>query len=112
MDTIAYYAMMALLESGIRAFPITCEDIEQVLKSKGYQVKVFSLELSENIAILQKNDLWSVAQKYKGFTYTSENKKIVLVRDTVGKVEKRKILAHELGHIVLEHSAPPRYFRI
>lgn len=106
MNTAIYYALRTLKQSEIRSFPITSEDIVQLLTESGYSVQQYSTENDATAEKLKKAGLYDIAKQHLGFTYVSENKRIVFLRNTLSATEKRRVLAHELGHIALQHFSP------
>lgn len=98
-----YYAVKELLESGIRTLPITVEQLEAVLISKGFKIINYDISHKEHAEILKTAGILSIAERTKALTYIGNGEKIVFVKISVSANEKRLLLAHELGHIALGH---------
>lgn len=106
MKTATYYALKCLQASSIHSFPVTSDDIVRVLAGLGYTTKSYTLSSSKTIAAFRKNNVLGIAKQHEGFTYVSSGSKVVFYRGTLGSNKKRNVLAHELGHIVMQHTSP------
>lgn len=101
--TSRYHAVKILLESGLNSLPITIEQIEKIINSKGFSIINYDINYSDHIEILEDMGVLSLAKRVKAFTYTSKNEQIVFIRSGISTNDKRLLLAHELGHIVMGH---------
>lgn len=104
MSTAAHCAVKLLLNYNITSLPIPDFMISQSIAERGFTVVPYSYPLSES----ETEDfcslgLLSVAQNYSAFTYVSGDAKFVFYRTTLSAQERRLLLAHELGHIILKH---------
>ncbi len=98
-----YYAIQTLLKHGIAELPITAARITAILKEYGYEVIIYDLNNRKHIQLLTNIGVNGIANQTKAFTYKAQNQKIVFIRIDVSNNEKRLLLAHELGHIVMNH---------
>ena len=90
-----------ILSTGINKLPIRFKDLEGLLKKEDYELKSYiqAKDLIQNYN-LQKHT------KYDAFTVhnSKQNLKIVLYSDKISIGSKLIAIAHELGHIVLNHA--------
>lgn len=98
-----YYAVKELLENGINSLPITTEQIETILNSKGFKIINYDISYKKHTEILEGLGVLSLASRTKAFTYVHKKEKFVFIKMNVSANEKRLLLAHELGHISLRH---------
>ncbi|MCI8403901.1 MAG: ImmA/IrrE family metallo-endopeptidase [Clostridia bacterium] len=98
-----YYAVKELLENGVNSLPITTEQLEDIITSKGFKIICYDISCKEHAEILDSLGVLQLADRTKAFTYVSKHEKIVFVKIGVSANEKRLLLAHELGHIALCH---------
>lgn len=98
-----YYAIQTLLKHGIAELPITAARITAILKEYGYEVIIYDLNNRKHIQLLTNIGVYEIANQTKAFTYKTQNQKIVFIRIDVSNNEKRLLLSHELGHIVMNH---------
>lgn len=98
-----YYAVKELLENGINSLPITTEQLEAIIISKGFKIINYDVSCKKHAEILTGLGVLSLADRTKAFTYVSNQEKIVFIKIGVSANEKRLLLAHELGHISLGH---------
>lgn len=101
--TSRYHAVNALLESGLSSLPITITQIQDIIGSKGFNIINYDVNFSKHIKILKDAGVYSLARRVKAFTYTSETERIVFISSGISNNDKRLLLAHELGHIVMGH---------
>lgn len=89
-------AWQTLLECGCFTTPI---DLERIIKINGITIKLFS----HSMAFLTKHNIDAINDD--GFALVVDNKKTIFINDKKGtKQRKRFTLAHEIGHILLEHN--------
>lgn len=100
-----YKAVITLLESGITQLPITSAQVENTIKKYGWNIIEYSLKSNVHIKLLDKYNVLSIAERSKAFTYKHETEKIIFIRSNLSANDKRMLLTHELGHIVLGHMA-------
>lgn len=98
-----YYAVKELLENGVNSLPITREQIEDIITSKGFKIICYDASCKEHSDILDSLGVLQLADRTKAFTYISKQEKIVFIKIGVSTNEKRLLLAHELGHIAMGH---------
>lgn len=51
--TSRYHAVKILLESGLNSLPITIEQIEKIINSKGFSIINYDINYSDHIEILE-----------------------------------------------------------
>ena len=98
-----YYAIQSLLKNNITSLPITSSKIEAILSSYGYSIIYYDIGYDKHIQILKNYGIYNLAKRTKAFTYKSLDNRLVFVRANVSASERRILLAHELGHIEMEH---------
>ena len=76
-----------------------------VLQKQGYTVIEFKKIINdENVAqIIDDLKLADMVACHNGFTYASDKYRLVFVNEDLSEFEKTIVLAHEAGHIFLEH---------
>lgn len=100
-----YSAVITLLENKINKLPITINLIEDLLKAKGWSILKYDVNNGKQIELLKQYNIFAIAKRTKAFTYKRKTEKIIFIRSGLSANEKRMLLAHELGHIVLGHMA-------
>lgn len=98
-----YYAVKELLENGVNSLPVTTEQLEDIITSKGFKIICYDVSCKEHSDILDSLGVLQLADRTKAFTYISKQEKIVFIKIGVSANEKRLLLAHELGHIAMGH---------
>ena len=98
-----YYAVKELLESGMNSLPVTTEQLEDIITSKGFKIIYYDVSCKEHADILERLGVLQLADRTKAFTYISGHEKIVFIKIGISANEKRLLLAHELGHITMGH---------
>lgn len=101
--TSYYFAAEALLANNINSLPIKSNTIETVLKNKGWKIFYYDPNNDQNVVKLNQYGLYHYAVHRKGFSYFLNDVKIVFVHKKLSEREKTTVLAHELGHIHLQH---------
>ena len=87
-------------EKKITLLSIDYEFMLQFLKSCDFTVKTYSQARADPAFYF----LEKYAEQSKGFTCIQGNNASIYIKDELPLEEKVKVLAHELGHIVLRHS--------
>lgn len=98
-----YKAVIILLENGITQLPITSIQVKNIIKKYGWDIVEYSLESNIHIKLLDKYNVLSIAERSKAFTVKSIDEQLVFIRAGLSANDRRLLLAHELGHIVLGH---------
>lgn len=98
-----YSAVITLLENKINKLPITINLIEDLLKAKGWSILKYDVNNGKQIELLKQYNIFAIAKRTKAFTYKRKTEKIVFIRSGLSANDKRMLLAHELGHIILGH---------
>lgn len=105
MDACTYTANKILSDYKIDSLPVKCSQVEEMIKNLGYNIVPFNLNDTGTIAVLTKYNIIDMAKKHNAITYNTNKYKIVFYKNSLGLSEKRFVLAHELGHIVLNHTS-------
>ena len=87
-----------ILTKRICSLPITTDQIKGFINENRYEICSYQ----EGLEIIEKFKLQSNMQ-YPAFTFANDQFKIVFYHDDLSVSEKNIYLAHELGHIVLNH---------
>lgn len=82
---------LSSIKKATEAQGYTLVEFNHISNDKSVQVLIDSLGLSE------------YASHSKGFTYTDQNYRIVFIHEDLNQEERTKVLAHENGHIFLNH---------
>lgn len=98
-----YYATKELLNNNITTLPITVEHIEKIITSRGFVIITYDTNCRPHIEILEELGVLSLAKRTKAFTYVSKSEKLVFIECGISTNDRRLLLVHELGHIVLRH---------
>jgi len=80
---------------------ISFEALEKYINDAGYCVIFYNTDVGD--AEIKRYKLEAKAEKTKGFVYNSATTKIVFIDNDITAEDKRYILLHELGHILLGH---------
>ena len=86
----------------------TIDNLLYILSDLGYDLIDFDPDhLSESFLLLQEElNIPDEILTQSGFSLSRGDIHLVFVRDNLSIAEKRYVLAHELGHIVLDHLQP------
>lgn len=79
------------LRRGVEKLGYTVIGFNHIYNDADVQTLVTELKLTEQI------------QRANGFTYADKDYRLVFIHEDLAEAEKRMILAHEAGHICLEH---------
>lgn len=84
---------------------VTSETISAAIIKEGYTVVEYSPICSdENVEVLLTSlGLSDYAKTVRAFTYADKNMRIVFITEGLSEKEKCILLAHEAGHIMLNH---------
>ncbi len=82
---------LANLKSAAEAQGYTVVEYNHIYNDEHVQILIDELNLSDNVL------------RSKGFTYADENHRLLFVHEDLNAEEKVMILAHENGHIFLQH---------
>ncbi len=94
-----------LLNYGINALPVRLEDLLDICNKMGYCVVTYQDAREQNILPNNsRTDIEQLMEIRDGFTFREKKAKIIYYRSNLPHNLKLKVIAHELGHIVLEHS--------
>ena len=80
-----------LLKSAAAKQGYTVIEYNHIFNDSDVQTLIDELKLTDNIL------------RTKGFTYADANYRLVFVHEDISEQEKAMVLAHEIGHIYLEH---------
>lgn len=98
-----HYALTELLENRVNSLPVTTEQLEDIITSKGFKIINYDVSCTEHASILKGLGVLQLAGRTKAFTYVNNQEKIVFIKIGISANEKRLLLAHELGHISMGH---------
>ena len=98
-----YKAVTTLLENDVTQLPISLTQIENIIIKNGWSIIGYNLNSENHIKLLKQYDVSSIAKRTKAFTYKHKAEKIIFIRSNLSANDRRLLLAHELGHIVLGH---------
>lgn len=90
-----------IIEEQIDELPMRPQTLARLIQRSGFALATYS-EATELIRIFE---LSSYTSSFPAFTFISDDIRIVLYSDELSTSDKLFSLAHELGHIVLQHSA-------
>lgn len=81
------------------------ESLCKITVEHGFTIIEFNnIVNNENIEILVKSlNISDLISQSKGFTYADSNYRLVFIHEDLSPNEKNIVLAHEMGHIYLEH---------
>ncbi len=98
-----YAAVQSLLQNRISSFPITVGEVERAITAQGYSIINYDTNCKPHIEILEELGVLSLAKRTVALTYVSKSEKSVFIKCGISANDKRLLLAHELGHIVMGH---------
>lgn len=86
---------------------LTLNDMQSIIAQQGYTIVLFNnLSNTDDVeTLLSSLGLSELSKHSRGFTYTDGNFRIVFVHEGLSDAEKLIVLAHEEGHIYLNHMA-------
>ena len=93
---IEQQALTLINRTDCAAFPI---DVYEIAQNRRYNVRHYGN--SKNL--IQKLNLTEYSYNYPGFSIKCDNKYYIFVEDNLVPDAERKVIAHEIGHIVLHH---------
>lgn len=84
---------------------VSCQSLRAVIEKQGYTIVEYNQIFNdENTAkLIESLNLSDAISHTKGFTYATGSYRIVFVHEDLSEDEKRIVLAHEAGHIYLNH---------
>lgn len=87
------------------ASAVSTKGLQAALEDRGYTLVPFlaSGNTSAVTTVLETLHLEQMAASAKGFTYADASYRLVFCRSDLSEEERCMILAHELGHIALDH---------
>lgn len=100
--SVEYYAYKFLVQEEIASLPINYDQLLGYCKNEGYQVAFYEQEKAQKI--IQLYNLEQYVETKSAFTISKPDIKIILVNNALALNERCFALAHELGHIVLQHT--------
>lgn len=79
--------------------------MKKVLTQQGYLIVEYNGIYNDEVvsSLLQSLNLQDSASQLRGFSYSDNNHRIVFVNEDLSDEEKLMVLAHEEGHIYLNH---------
>lgn len=84
---------------------LTLEAVQKIIQAQGFTIISFNnLSNAPDVTTLINSlNLKDTVQRSKGFTYADRNFRLVFVHEGLTNDEKLLVLAHEEGHIFLNH---------
>ena len=84
---------------------LSFEALKNVLVQQGYLVVEYNCIYNDEAvsSLLQSLNLQDCASQSRGFSYSDNNHRIVFINEDLSDEEKLMVLAHEEGHIYLNH---------
>lgn len=99
-----YYATKILTQRNLNTLPITENDIVLIIKSLDWKIKRIDLSDQTDLTLLDKLGIREKMSEFNALSYFIADKlKIVLLRCELSAAQSVFALAHELGHIVMNH---------
>lgn len=85
----------------------TYSSLREATENQGYTIVEYNSFSNDDSVqtVIDSLGVLEYVTNSKGFTYVDKNYRIVFIHDALSDEEKLKILAHENGHIFLEHFA-------
>lgn len=82
-----------------------CESLKAIIEKQGYTVIEYNQIVNNNDVskIIQSLKLSDNILRSKGFTYADNSYRLVFINEDLSDDEKCIVLAHEVGHIYLNH---------
>lgn len=79
--------------------------LKDVLNQQGYTLVEYNGIFNDEVvtALLQSLNLQDMVSQSRGFSYSDKNHRIVFVNEDLSDEERLMVLAHEEGHIYLNH---------
>ena len=92
---------------GNRLAKLTLSDAQSIIANQGYTIIPFNnLSNTDDVdALISNLGLSEQAKHSRGFTYADANFRLVFIHEGLSDEEKLLVLAHEEGHIYLNHMA-------
>ena len=94
----------------LKKYKLTClttEAVRNILQQQGYTLVRFNnLDNTPDVeSLITSLGIEQIAKRSKGFTYADSNFRLVFVHEGLSDEEECLVLAHEEGHIFLNHIA-------
>lgn len=89
----------------LKTYNISVDDLKKIIKQQGYTIvgyDKFSNKKDVEV-VLNELNLKQFSQTVKAFTYADNNYRIVFISNGLSDAETIILLAHEAGHIFLNH---------
>lgn len=90
-----------IIEEQIDELPMRTQTLADLIQRSGFALATYS----EAAELIQIFELSAYTSSFPAFTFISDEIRVVLYSDELSTSDKLFSLAHELGHIVLQHSA-------
>ena len=83
----------------------TYSELCDITEKQGFVIVEYNHIINDTCvqALIDSLKLTEFIENSKGFTYADANHRIVFIHEDLSEKEKRLVLAHENGHIYLEH---------
>ena len=98
MKDIEYLAVKFLGKYDLKP-PIGYNELKKIVSAEGWLLSYYSSSKS----LFKKYNLTKCASEHNAFTYSSDDGIFIFLKDNLTYDEKSFALAHEIGHILLDH---------
>lgn len=90
-----------LIKSGICELPLSLDMLKRIAEVNGWIIDTYE----ESNGLLQALNLVEFSEDCPAFTFRKDGQYVILYRETLSLAEKIPLIAHEFGHIMLNHIA-------
>ena len=104
--TAKYYADKALLKLGGRSLPITADDIQVYMEADGWKFVSYDINNPASLELMESLGAIKTAKQHRGFSYVSDDLKLVCYRECLSAEQRTRLFAHEFGHEEMGHVSP------
>lgn len=88
-----------LIKSGISELPLSLGMLKRIAETNGWIIDTYE----ESGSLLQALNLDEFSEDYPAFTFRKNGQFVILYRESLSLTEKIPLIAHEFGHIALNH---------
>lgn len=84
---------------------ISVDSLCEAVEKSGYTLILYDKTLNSNDVqtIINSLNLQEYVSRSRGFTYADSNYRLLFINENLNDEEKVLVLAHEIGHIILNH---------
>lgn len=88
-------------KQNIETLPVTWEHLTAIIQKYDWVLCTYS----EGKDLIQELNLAEYRDRCLGFTYYHKDITIIFISDKIGAAQRLKVISHEIGHIVLQHTS-------